>query len=102
MEKFTFDNLQQIVGERISVYRIENDDKLTELTLDKVQRSATHGELFDAFSVSLSGSEEQHCPQGNYRFKHDSFGSKELFLVPHAMTEYQINISRNKPNTTYG
>lgn len=94
--KFTFDVLEGIQGETIDVYILGTTKKITELKVEKVERSSTHGERFDAFSVQLSGSNEidQHCGQGTYTMKHPAFDEEYVFMTPNAQDSYHVCVSR--------
>ncbi len=94
--KFDFDVLNGLEGESIEVYLMGTDRKVTDMTIDEVERSPAHGGKFDAFSVQLTGSkdEDKHCPQGNYLLKHSAFGEELVFVTPNAADKYHICISR--------
>jgi uncharacterized protein DUF6916 len=96
MDRFIYDVLIDLVGHKVQVMGADDDALLTELTISAVDRSAVNGEEFDAFSVDLTGDEKEHLAQGNYSFKHQSFGDVKLFMSPYAIDRYQICISRKK------
>ncbi|GAA0352282.1 hypothetical protein GCM10009092_15840 [Bowmanella denitrificans] len=96
MEKFTYDLLEQAIGKDVQVFEPDSEKQIAELKITKVTRPDKEDEEFESFSVLLSGKEEEHCGQGNYKLKSDAFGEVTLFMCPHAVDKYQIVISRKK------
>lgn len=96
MEKFNYDVLNTLVGESVEVFANDAEQQLTTLVITGVKRGEANGDEFDVFDVAFKGQQDCHCPQGNYRFKHAQFGSVSLFMVPHAIDEYKVYISRSK------
>ena len=95
MDKFNYDTLQSIVGQKIKASD-DHGNELDQLTVIKVARAVQNGDEFDAFCVSLEGSENEHLPQNNYKLSHDAFGDTVLFLSPHDLNKYEIIVSRKK------
>lgn len=96
MELFTYDRLQQLVGQQIAVLHPESAQPQLQLTVTEVVRNKGLQQAFDAFSVQLKGPPDLHCPQGVYRLSHQTFGTADLLLTPHAVDSYHICISRKK------
>ena len=96
MEKFNYNVLSTLIGESVEVFDHDSEQKLTNLVIAEVKRGAADGDRFDAFAVAFKDQQDCHCPQANYLFKHAQFGSVILFMVPHAIDEYKVYISRNK------
>ena len=96
MELFTYDRVQELVGQQIAVLHPETEQTQLQLTVTQVSINKGLEHAFDAFSVELKGPPDMHCPQGTYRLSHPAFGTAELLLTPHAAYSYHICISRKK------
>src|SRR5690606_29286886 len=96
VELFTYNSVQQLVGQQIAVLHPETGLAQLELTITEVSRHKGMEHAFDAFSVHLQGPADMHCPQGVYRLSHKAFGTADLLLTPNAIDSYHICISRKK------
>ncbi|WP_330960635.1 DUF6916 family protein [Photobacterium sp. 53610] len=93
MEQFTFERLEKMVGEKISVAL---DDKTTRnIEITGVQRTNTQNKAWDSFALYLNcGDLEGGIAQGTYLFSHQKLGEAALFVSPNSEKELEVIFSR--------
>ncbi|QUJ66498.1 hypothetical protein KDD30_09995 [Photobacterium sp. GJ3] len=93
MEQFTFERLEKMVGEKLTV-ALDNNQTV-EVEISDVQRTATHGKLWEAFALYLDcGELEGGLAQGTYPFSHEKLGEVALFVSPNSASELEVIFSR--------
>lgn len=98
MENFRYDNLKPLEGQSVEAIDANSGEKIADLSVQSVEKSAPDGDLFEAFTVTLKGDEDAHLGQGIYRLKAEAFGEQEVFITPNAIDRYHVCVSIKKAN----
>ncbi|MGB7997258.1 MAG: hypothetical protein WCF45_14165 [Photobacterium halotolerans] len=93
MEQFTFEQLEKLVGDSMSMTLDEGTSCAVEIT--GVKRTGTHSKVWESFALyldctALNGAVEQ----GTYLFGHHSLGEASLFVSPNSAKELEVIFSR--------
>ncbi|MBV7261751.1 hypothetical protein Q4491_07350 [Photobacterium sp. 2_MG-2023] len=93
MEQFTFEKLEKLVGDKMSMTLDKGASCEVEIT--GVKRTGTHSNTWESFALyldcsGLNGAVEQ----GTYLFGHESLGEAPLFVSPNSAKELEVIFSR--------
>ncbi|MEI8595196.1 DUF6916 family protein [Photobacterium sp. Hal280] len=93
MEQFTFEQLEKLVGDKMSMMLDEGASVDVEIT--GVKRTGTHSKTWESFALYLDSSGLNGAvEQGTYLFGHDSLGEASLFVSPNSEKELEVIFSR--------
>jgi len=94
VEKYNYNNLSQILGEKVCLK--DGQENKVELTITEVNKGQLDGDDWEAFSVIFRGEKNIPIPQGTYVFFNEKFGEKSLFISPKSETEYETVVTRKR------
>lgn len=92
MENYNFDNLSQLIGEKVTIRDDEGNE--AQLIIAEVNIGALNCDEWHSFSVIYTGEENLSVPQGTYSFSHEKIGDVSLFITPNSATEYETIVSQ--------
>ncbi|MDO6704983.1 hypothetical protein [Photobacterium sp. 1_MG-2023] len=93
MEQFTFERLEQCVGDALMID--VGEPQHCQVVISGVQRTGTHGKQWESYAFYLDCSaQEKPIEQGTYRFSHPQLGAASLFVSPNSEKELEVIISR--------
>ncbi|WP_311567947.1 DUF6916 family protein [Photobacterium arenosum] len=93
MEQFTFERLENLVGDKMSMSL--DDGTSVDVEITGVTRTGTHSNVWESFALYLnSGGLNRAVEQGTYLFGHESLGETALFVSPNSEKELEVIISR--------
>jgi len=93
MEQFTFERLEKLVGDKMSMSL--DDGTSVDVEITGVTRTGTHSKTWESFALYLDSSGLNGAvEQGTYLFGHDSLGEASLFVSPNSEKELEVIFSR--------
>ncbi|MCF6442708.1 hypothetical protein L1077_25115 [Pseudoalteromonas luteoviolacea] len=96
MEIVTHELMHSLVGQKVDVFSVQNEQQVGELEIFNVENGRIDTAEFSSFSISLRGDPNNQLPQDNYLFKHSTFGEYPMFMSIYDVDKYQIVISRKR------